>query len=259
MHCARIIPVIDLMGGHVVHARRGQRDAYLPIETPLVRGSDPVDVARAVLAQCSTDADSASPSPPTLYVADLDALTGQALQRSSLERLVRALPGVTLWIDGGFDSAASARTTRDSFSSTGESLHSATGAARVRTVLASESLRDTRGLDDWSRGDAAILSLDSRVGTAMDPSGVGSLPECWPATVIVMTLERVGSDAGPDFDTLRRWRDRSSGAGGASSRCWVGAGGLRSMDDLAHAAQAGADAWLVASALHDGRLQGGTR
>jgi uncharacterized protein related to proFAR isomerase len=75
----------------------------------------------------------------------------------------------------------------------------------------------------------------------------------------VMTLERVGSDAGPDFDTLRRWRDRSSGAGGASSRCWVGAGGLRSMDDLAHAAQAGADAWLVASALHDGRLQGGTR
>jgi phosphoribosylformimino-5-aminoimidazole carboxamide ribotide isomerase len=31
----------------------------------------------------------------------------------------------------------------------------------------------------------------------------------------------------------------------------VGAGGVRSPADLAHAAAAGAGAWLVASALHD--------
>jgi uncharacterized protein related to proFAR isomerase len=254
----RIIPVIDLMDGHVVHARRGDRDTYKPIESPLVRGSDPVDVARAVLAQCSTDSDSGWPSTPTLYVADLDALTGRALQRSALERLARALPGVTLWIDGGFDSAVSARAVRESFSSAGTPPHAASGA-RVRTVLASESLRDTQGLEDWSHDDAAILCLDSRAGTAMDPSGIGALPERWPTTVIVMTLERVGSHAGPDFDTLRRWRERTSSARGVPHRCWVGAGGLRSADDLARAAQAGADAWLVASALHDGRLKGGTR
>jgi phosphoribosylformimino-5-aminoimidazole carboxamide ribotide isomerase len=34
----------------------------------------------------------------------------------------------------------------------------------------------------------------------------------------------------------------------------IGAGGLRHADDLEAAAAAGADAWLVASALHDRRL-----
>jgi phosphoribosylformimino-5-aminoimidazole carboxamide ribotide isomerase len=34
----------------------------------------------------------------------------------------------------------------------------------------------------------------------------------------------------------------------------IGAGGIRDAADLAQAAQAGAWGWLVASALHDGRL-----
>jgi uncharacterized protein related to proFAR isomerase len=34
----------------------------------------------------------------------------------------------------------------------------------------------------------------------------------------------------------------------------IGAGGIRSEDDLARAGAAGADAWLVASALHDLQL-----
>jgi phosphoribosylformimino-5-aminoimidazole carboxamide ribotide isomerase len=66
--------------------------------------------------------------------------------------------------------------------------------------------------------------------------------------VIVMTLERVGADAGPDLDTLRAVQTRAPGAE------LVGAGGIRNADDLARARAAGAYAWLVASALHDGRL-----
>jgi phosphoribosylformimino-5-aminoimidazole carboxamide ribotide isomerase len=64
----------------------------------------------------------------------------------------------------------------------------------------------------------------------------------------VMTLERVGADAGPDLDTLREVQARSP------STALVGAGGIRDAADLDRAAAAGAWAWLVASALHDGRL-----
>jgi phosphoribosyl isomerase A len=63
--------------------------------------------------------------------------------------------------------------------------------------------------------------------------------------VIVMTLERVGSGAGPDLGTLKDVQALAPAAR------LVGAGGLRSMADLALAAEAGAAAWLVASALHD--------
>jgi phosphoribosylformimino-5-aminoimidazole carboxamide ribotide isomerase len=34
----------------------------------------------------------------------------------------------------------------------------------------------------------------------------------------------------------------------------IGAGGIRDRGDLAAAARTGASAWLVASALHDGRI-----
>jgi phosphoribosylformimino-5-aminoimidazole carboxamide ribotide isomerase len=66
--------------------------------------------------------------------------------------------------------------------------------------------------------------------------------------VIVMTLERVGSDAGPDLETLSDVQIK------APRTFLVGAGGIRNEADLARAAEVGAGAWLVASALHDGRL-----
>ena len=65
----RIVPVLDLKGGIVVHARRGQRDAYAPLRSPLVEGCEPVAVARALCAVCRTS---------TLYVADLDALPARS-------------------------------------------------------------------------------------------------------------------------------------------------------------------------------------
>ena len=46
----RIVPVIDLLGGQAVRARRGDRANYRPVQSALVAGSDPVDVARARLA-----------------------------------------------------------------------------------------------------------------------------------------------------------------------------------------------------------------
>jgi phosphoribosylformimino-5-aminoimidazole carboxamide ribotide isomerase len=125
-------------------------------------------------------------------------------------------------------------------------------AEAVDPVYASESLRDERALAEAfdpadGLGRRALLSLDRRDGRRLDPAGCWDRPERWPARVIVMTLERVGADMGPDLDTLAEVRRRSS-----ATRL-IGAGGVRDADDLRRAAQAGAGAWLVASALHDGR------
>ena len=88
----RVIPVVDLMGGAVVRAQRGERASYRPIVTPLVDGSDPVDVARALIALCPQPAGEA----PLLYVADLDALTGRPMQLDAIRRLLDALPSLEL-------------------------------------------------------------------------------------------------------------------------------------------------------------------
>ena len=69
----QIVPVLDLKGGVVVHARRGQRADYAPLRSPLVEGCEPVAVARALCAACRTT---------RLYVADLDALAGEPVNEA---------------------------------------------------------------------------------------------------------------------------------------------------------------------------------
>jgi phosphoribosylformimino-5-aminoimidazole carboxamide ribotide isomerase len=68
--------------------------------------------------------------------------------------------------------------------------------------------------------------------------------------VIVMTLARVGSGAGPDLDRLCTVRDAEPG------RRIYAAGGIRDAADLLALKRAGIAGALVASCLHDGRLSG---
>ncbi|MDM0103501.1 HisA/HisF-related TIM barrel protein [Variovorax sp. J22R24] len=227
-----LIPVIDLMQGQVVRAVRGNRQAYRPIESRLCHGSDPVTVAKILCDHCATR---------QLYVADLDALLGRSGQTEVLRTLLQAMPGLELWLDAGFANAGSA-----------DALLLALGAAarQVVPVFGSESLASREALERCFGGSNSdgVLSLDRRDGQHLDAAGCWDAPALWPRRVIVMTLERVGAGAGPDLETLADVRRRSP------ATFFVGAGGIRNQGDLDAASDAGAGAWLVASALHDGGL-----
>ena len=80
-------------------------------------------------------------------------------------------------------------------------------------MLGSESQRDPALVA--ARRDA-LLSLDFRGDAFQGPPELLARPELWPERVIVMTLGRVGSGAGPDFDRLAAIRARAARA--ASTR-----------------------------------------
>jgi phosphoribosylformimino-5-aminoimidazole carboxamide ribotide isomerase len=216
----QVIPVVDLIGGLVVRARMGERDAYRPIATPLSATPDPVDVVTGLLRLAAF---------PILYVADLDAIRGTGDNFAALARLRAAFPSLALWIDNGAADAAAVAATR------------AFGAP----VLGSESQRD---LALVAATPDALLSLDFRGDAFQGPPDLLARPDLWPQRLIVMTLGRVGSGAGPDLDRLGAIRAL------AGSRALYAAGGLRDAADLAALKEAGAAGVLVASALHDGRL-----
>ncbi|MBV8777833.1 MAG: nickel transporter [Alphaproteobacteria bacterium] len=222
-----VIPVLDLKGGTVVHARMGRRDQYRPIETPLAAGSDPVAVARGLLSVYPFR---------TFYVADLDAIAGQGDNDHALSPLKAALPGVALWVDNGAAYARRAQAWLD--------------AGLGHLVLGSESQHDAELLRRLHRDDRVILSLDYRGDAFVGPAALLQEPDAWPDRVIVMTLSRVGSGEGPEAEKLAGVRRL------APDKRVYAAGGVRGAGDLEKLAREGIAGALVASSLHNGKLTG---
>lgn len=240
----QVIPVLDLLDGHVVRAVRGDRTAYRPIQSLLTAASEPLPIARALLATSGAS---------TLYIADLGAILQRGAHAPVLATLRAALPGIELWLDAGYADYASMRalfdhidaiTQRDAPAAHHHSL------ATLVPVFGTESLRDRHALHiAQAAGLAPILSLDQRNGELLAATSLERSSAWWPSRVIAMTLDQVGSYAGPDLDTFERIR-----ASAAPHTTVIGAGGIRNRADLGAAAGTGAAAWLVASALHDRQI-----
>lgn len=226
----RIIPVIDLQGARVVHARRGERAAYAPISSSLAAGADPVDIAAALLRLHPFDA---------LYIADIDAIRRCGDNTAAITAIRAACPEVELWVDSGIADLAAFRAWQ--------------AAGPGRAVIGTESVTDAALIDGLRsaphHGPPAVLSLDYGArDDVLGPLDVLDRPSRWPDDVIVMTLARVGAGAGPDTTRIAQVLDAAAG------RRVYAAGGVRGTADLRTLHRLGAAGALVASSLHDARL-----
>ena len=183
-----IIPVLDVARGQVVHAVEGKRTAYRPIETPLANSTEPADLARGLRALFPFR---------KIYVADLDGIEGRGRNTRLVPSLSQVLPHTEIWIDAGTGSRGAAR---------------AVLAAPIATlVVGSESLENARVWHDIVAEAPlrTVLSLDFRGSEFMGPEALLDDPTLWPARVIVMTLDRVGSGGGPDVARLQQIASRA--------------------------------------------------
>jgi uncharacterized protein related to proFAR isomerase len=162
----------------------------------------------------------------TIYIADLNAIQKKDEHSRLIAQLASSHPAIGFWVDNG--GAEPIRCTN------------------IHHVLGSESIRPSESVE--AIDSAAILSLDFRGADFLGPSALLENPTLWPERLILMTLARVGSGAGPDLERLAKIKQR------AGTRRLYAAGGVRDRDDLAALRNAGIAGVLVASALHDGRL-----
>ncbi len=224
-----VIPVIDVQHGQAVHAVRGARAGYRPLQTPLAEGSDPVAVALGLRSLFAF---------PVLYLADLDGIEGRGRNAALPEALAEALPGVEFWIDDG----APVR----------DALQNLSGVNAV-PVLGSEGLRSEADVAALRAlpPDRYVLSLDFKDDRFDGAPGVLAEAAAWPQRVIVMTLARVGSGEGPDIGKI------SAIVARAGARAVYAAGGVRHAGDVETLRSAGAAGVLVASALHSNAITAG--
>jgi phosphoribosylformimino-5-aminoimidazole carboxamide ribotide isomerase len=221
----KIIPVIDLKDGVVVHARQGQRDRYRPIESKLCRSSDIYDVIRAFLSLYDfTD----------FYIADLNALCNQGNHDGLINEVLKSFPDNRFWLDRGY------RQLEQLINQRGNSL----------PVLGSESYSEDTISEIEASRDNCVLSLDYSLTGELGAKRLFYDQNYWPESVIIMTLARVGGNTGPDLQLLQefclKYPDKN----------FIAAGGIRNRQDLHDLQQIGVKSALVASALHSGAIDG---
>lgn len=224
-----IIPVIDLLNGCVVHAQRGQRSHYRPIKTPLCDSSSPLDVVNALLKLYPFR---------QLYIADLDAIQQQGSNAAIIRSIKQQHPQLGIWLDGGFRHQEELQAWQE---------------AGVTCVIGSENLTSLDEiLEMLGKDPLAVLSLDFDASGYKGPQGLLAMPDIWPERVILMTLLQVGSNSGPDMQTLQTILTKAQARKQASQI--YAAGGIRHLTDMLTLSAVGAAGALVATALHYGSI-----
>jgi phosphoribosylformimino-5-aminoimidazole carboxamide ribotide isomerase len=235
----RILPVLDLQRGVVVRAVRGRRSEYRPLQSALCASCRPLEVALALRSRFGFQ---------DLYLADLDAIAGGppalAIYRALLDQ------GFQLWVDPG----ASDRRAAESVMSPGLARRLVVGSETLASVADLRAM-----LRDWGE-ERILFSLDMYDGrpiarceawrSAPPESVLADALAAGVDQVLLLDLARVGAGEGVGAEALAR---RALGRADPPE-IYVG-GGVRGPSDLQALERLGVAGVLVASALHDGRLQ----
>ena len=227
------------MKGLVVHAVKGERERYQPVESILDASADPAEMAICLQAETRCRA---------LYIADLDAIQGKGDNKKAIERIASQLDA-ELWVDAGVaDAEAASR-----LFSTGTDV----------VIIGSETLRELdqlRRIRDVAAKEKFIFSLDmvrrrllsqAEPLKNMDPlSALECLTREGLDRFILLTLDAVGVGDGPDLSLLQGAKHRFP------DHTIIAGGGVRTPDHLHALSAIGISGVLVATSLHKGWITG---
>ncbi len=217
----KIIPVIDLMDGLVVSAQQGRRNTYQPIQSKLCSSSSINDVLNNFLSIYTFK---------TIYIADLNAITNSGNNQDLIDKVISENQQIEFWIDNG----TKIENLFDSY------------PINYKPVLGSENQNSAPASKILSN---CILSLDFFPEYGYKgPKELLDNSTLWPQNIIIMTLDRVGNNTGPDIEKLKYFRKKFP------DKNFIAAGGIQNEIDLKNLKKTGVNHALIASAIHSGKL-----
>jgi len=222
-----IIPVIDVRQNQVVHAVKGQRQNYRPLQTCLCDSHSADDIVQAFIDTYPFK---------TIYIADLDAIQGTSNNEQLIEQILDKFQSVSFWVDHGISSAIDLKI-----------------QSRRQHVIGSETNISPETLNElFTSSPEIILSLDFQTKALLGDQKLLQKTDLWPERIIIMSLSQVGSNNGPDYKLIS---DIQKSAG---NRKIYAAGGVRHEDDLQTLNDMGIDGVLIATALHTQQITADT-
>jgi len=227
--------VMDILDGVVVHAVKGERKQYQPLESKISSSANPLVVAK-VFGNLGFG---------ELYVADLNSIMGSGDNFGTIERISKQT-SLELMVDAGVSDIEKAMVVM---------RHGANSL-----IIGTETMTDIGFIDEAIRvlgSNRVIVSLDLKNGKLLsklkhdkflDPiTTLATLRKLGVKCVIVLDLARVGSKTGVDLPFLRE------AVKADKIEVFVG-GGVRNMEDLLELDDIGIAGVLLATALHSEML-----
>jgi len=231
----KAIPVIDILNGVVVHAVRGKRIEYKPLQSNLSNSVDPIEVAKDFKKLGFSE----------LYIADLDAIIDCSADFQVFQRITD-VTGLNLMVDAGVTSMERAEKLLKS------------GVSKL--VIGTETLQNKSFVGEAVKAfgsDRVIVSLDLRGDKVLVKLGFNGCadPMCLlsefkvmgVSQVIVLDLARVGSGEGVNMAFMKKVLAE------VPLNLYVG-GGVRDISDLIELRDTGISGALVATSLHSGKI-----
>lgn len=222
-----IIPVIDIRQGQVVHAVEGQRQQYLPLKTSLSENICPENIVQAFIDSYAFK---------TIYIADLDAIEGHPCNDHLICQLHDKFKSLAFWVDQGI-----------------ASTNKLNNLSRWQHVIGSETNIPPETLSEViTLAPDVILSLDFQANIFKGNQDLLKNIKLWPDKIIIMSLARVGSNNGPDYELVSRFKSIAD-----DKKIYV-AGGIRNESDLQLLDNMNIDGVLIATALHTKQISSET-
>nr|MDO8084129.1 HisA/HisF-related TIM barrel protein [Candidatus Sigynarchaeum springense] len=234
MAAFRIVPVVDVKNGRAVHAIKGHRDAYAPVNCSWCNDGDFISLVRGYKEIFGLH---------DLYVADLDAIMVRKPNKVLYRETLTLVDG-DLMIDAGI-------------SSIGE-FHELASIGIKNLILGTESIPNFSLLANIIEQSkhAAIVSLDVKDGALISPAkqlaglkiheAFQVIERLGPAAIIFLDMSAVGARTGINSIAKKL-------AAKATIPLYLG-GGVSSVSDIRVARAAGFAGVLVATALQAGLI-----
>jgi phosphoribosylformimino-5-aminoimidazole carboxamide ribotide isomerase len=231
----KVIPVIDVLNGITVHAVRGKRKEYQPLQSILSKSVEPLEVAKAFRKLGFNE----------LYVADLDAII-ECSTNFKLLNCITKETGLRLMADAGVTGI--------------ERAHILLKSGISKLIIGTETLKKKSFVDEVIKllgSECVVVSLDLKGDKVLVKLGFDGCqnPICLlkdfkrmgVTQIIVLDLLRVGSNEGVNTDFLKKVIAE------VGVDVYVG-GGVRDINDLAELRNIGISGALIATALHTGKI-----
>lgn len=223
----RIIFVLDILNGTVVHAIRGERSKYMPVTGSRVcESSSPLEIISAL-------------SPREVYIADLDWLQHLG---DNFDLIRKITEKTRTMADIGAEDMNDV-----------EKCASISDTVIIGTETASYDLIEKAAIRFPGRVNVSIDMKNGKVLTRdrdmeIEPLELlRRLNDHDIRDIIILDLARVGTGAGIDVDFLK-------GITASSSHDVLVGGGIKDMDDIKALERIGISGALVATAVHSGKI-----